>query len=143
MPTAIIDYYQTVEKVMGGPEPTQEFFRLFMIPGMNHCAGGVGAVSIDYLTYLEKWVEQRQAPDEIIGAHVSESYNIWPGYRRRAGYLQTHQGKTESLRPPVSCDFRSIPKSHSFTRPMYPYPQFAKYASGNPNQASSFRPVQP
>lgn len=142
MPTAIVDYYQTVEKVMGGPEPTQEFFRLFMIPGMNHCGGGVGAVSIDYLTYLEKWVEQRQAPDEIIGAHVSESYLAslpppsWlPADASMEDRIAAAAGQ---LRFPLD---PKIPLS--FTRPMYPYPKFAKYASGNPNQASSFRPVQP
>ena len=74
MPTAIVDYYETVEKVMGGSKPTQDFFRLFVIPGMNHCGGGVGAYSIDYLTYMENWVERDQAPDEMIGARVSDSY---------------------------------------------------------------------
>ena len=59
---------------MGGSKPTQDFFRLFIIPGMNHCGGGVGAYSIDYLTYLENWVERDQAPDEMIGARVSDAY---------------------------------------------------------------------
>ena len=69
MPTAIVDYYQTVEKVMGGLEPTQTFFRLFIIPGMNHCGGGDGATSIDYLNYLEAWVEHNQPPEKMIGSH--------------------------------------------------------------------------
>jgi hypothetical protein len=29
-----------VERVMGGPEKTLDFYQLFMIPGMNHCGGG-------------------------------------------------------------------------------------------------------
>ena len=69
MPTAIVDYYQTVEKVMGGLESTQTFFRLFIIPGMNHCGGGDGATSIDYLNYLEAWVEHNQPPEMMIGSH--------------------------------------------------------------------------
>jgi hypothetical protein len=30
-----------------------------------------------------------------------------------------------------------------FTRPMYPYPLFAKYREGDPNKAASFRPATP
>lgn len=126
MPTAIVDYYQTVEKVMGGLEPTQDFFRLFIIPGMNHCGGGAGATSIDYLRYLEAWVEQNHAPDKMIGAHVSDVY------------LKSLPESSRSVSLPLD---PKIPVS--FTRPMYPYPQFAKYASGDPNDAASFRPAQP
>ncbi len=74
IPTAIVDYYQTVEKVTGGAAATQAFFRLFIIPGMNHCYGGIGAYAIDYLSYLEAWVEENRAPDVLIGAHVSDEY---------------------------------------------------------------------
>ncbi|MGD0910807.1 MAG: tannase/feruloyl esterase family alpha/beta hydrolase [Terracidiphilus sp.] len=126
MPTAIVDYYQTVEKVMGGQQPTQDFFRLFVIPGMNHCGGGDGATSIDYLPYLEAWVEQNHAPDKMIGAHVSDSY------------LQSLPEGARNVSLPLD---PKIPVS--FTRPMYPFPQYAKYAGGDPNDAASFRPVQP
>ena len=107
MPTAIVDYYETVQKVMGGLESTQEFFRLFVIPGMNHCGGGDGASSIDYLSYLETWVEHNQRPDRMIGSHNNP------------------KGET------------------TFTRPTYPYPKFAKYAAGDPNEATSFIPAEP
>jgi feruloyl esterase len=126
MPTAIVDYYETAEKVLGGLELTQDFFRLFIIPGMNHCGGGVGASSVDYLSYLENWVEQNHAPDKMIGAHVSDSY------------LDSLPEASRSVTFPLD---PKIPLS--FTRPMYPYPQFAKYASGAPNDAASFRPAQP
>jgi feruloyl esterase len=125
MPTAIVDYYQTVEKVMGGQKPTQDFFRLFIIPGMNHCGGGVGATTIDYLSYLESWVEQNHAPDKMIGAHVSDAY--------LASLPEASRRVTVPLDPKIPL---------SFTRPMYPFPQFAKYASGDPNDAKSFRPAQ-
>ena len=35
-------YYEGVAKVMGGYDKTRDFFRLFMAPGMGHCAGGPG-----------------------------------------------------------------------------------------------------
>jgi len=60
---------------MGGPAATQDFFRLFMIPGMGHCGGGEGALDIDYLSYLEAWVEKDHAPDAMIGKHLDEERN--------------------------------------------------------------------
>ncbi len=50
---------------------TQEFLRLFMVPGMNHCAGGPGTDQFDMVTALEKWVEQGTAPDSILASHVA------------------------------------------------------------------------
>ena len=38
-------YYEHVAGANGGLETTQQFYRLFMVPGMNHCSGGVGASS--------------------------------------------------------------------------------------------------
>ncbi|MBI4165018.1 MAG: tannase/feruloyl esterase family alpha/beta hydrolase, partial [Acidobacteria bacterium] len=69
-PLNTIDYYETAERTMGGREATQDFFRLFMVPGMDHCSGGAGAYAIDYLSSLENWTEKGQAPDVMIGAHV-------------------------------------------------------------------------
>src|SRR6266536_3397512 len=40
-------YYEAVAKTMGGIEKTREFFRLFVAPGMGHCAGGPGPNSFD------------------------------------------------------------------------------------------------
>jgi len=142
MPTAIVDYYQTVEKVMGGREPTQDFFRLFIVPGMNHCGGGVGAYAIDYLSYLEAWVERNQAPATMVGAHVSESYlaslplpSGQPAPATTEARIAAAGGR---LRFPLD---PTIPVT--FTRSMYPYPQFATYAGGDPHHASSFRSAQP
>jgi feruloyl esterase len=142
MPTAIVDYYETVEKVMGGAKSTQDFFRLFVIPGMNHCGSGVGAYSIDYLTYLENWVERDRAPDEMIGARVSDAYLLSlplpEGLPADASTERRIAAATRKLQFPLD---PKIPLS--FTRPMYPYPKFARYASGDPNQAASFHPAQP
>jgi feruloyl esterase len=112
---ASIELYETIERTMGGRAATQEFMRLFMVPDMDHCGGGAGPNGIDYLEYLDKWVDRGEAPDLMIGAHYSEGRNL----------------------PAPSRDTR--PK---FTRPIYPYPLYAKYkGSGDPNDASSFRPA--
>ena len=42
--------------------------RLFMVPGMGHCAGGIkgAAVGWDKLAPLVAWVEQNEAPESIV-----------------------------------------------------------------------------
>jgi len=52
-------------------ERTQDFFRLFMVPGMQHCSGGPGPNTFDMLTALENWVEQGQAPKSVIASHLT------------------------------------------------------------------------
>lgn len=66
----ITDYYGMAERTMGGRKQTIDFFRLFLIPGMNHCGGGEGASNIAFLDILDRWVEADQAPDTITGDHV-------------------------------------------------------------------------
>ncbi len=75
---------------MGGPAATRDFFRLFMIPGMGHCGGGEGAGNIDYVSYLEDWVEKGRAPDALLATHngAGESTFTRPvfPYPKRAKY---------------------------------------------------------
>ena len=40
-----------------GPTGLASFARLFLLPGVAHCGGGPGAGDVDYLTALERWVE--------------------------------------------------------------------------------------
>jgi len=80
-PINSINYFESVTKVMGkgrqdegnGLRLTQQFYRLFMVPGMQHCAGGPGTDHFDALTALERWVELGIAPDRIIASHVEGS----------------------------------------------------------------------
>lgn len=39
--------------------------RLFLVPGMQHCSGGVGPDQFDTLSAIEAWVEHGKAPDVI------------------------------------------------------------------------------
>jgi feruloyl esterase len=45
---------------------TGDFYRLFMVPGMLHCAGGPGANVLATLSAITQWVEQQQAPDMLV-----------------------------------------------------------------------------
>ena len=66
-----VNYYERVRDTLGAGE-TDSAVRLFMAPGMNHCGGGPGPNAADWLTALERWVEQGQAPDEIIATRSTK-----------------------------------------------------------------------
>jgi len=63
-------YYQSVLDTMGGPGKVMDSYRLFMVPGMNHCGGGPGTTSFDMLAALEQWVEKKQAPQRITASRI-------------------------------------------------------------------------
>jgi feruloyl esterase len=65
-------YYQSVLEKMGGASKVSDNYRLFMVPGMNHCGGGDGTATFDMLTALENWVEKKQAPASIPASHTTE-----------------------------------------------------------------------
>ena len=60
-----IDYYQRLTRNNGGPESTSAWARLFLVPGMNHCAGGPATDSFDGMAAIVGWVEKGTAPDRI------------------------------------------------------------------------------
>lgn len=70
-PLSSIDYYKSVQKASGGAKKVNSNYRLFMAPGMNHCAGGDGPSSLDAVKALEEWVEQGTAPDRIVASHLT------------------------------------------------------------------------
>jgi len=77
-PLRTIKYYQDVRQEHGGS--TDEFVRLFMVPGLHHCTGGPGPNNFggrgqfvakddaenDIVIALDRWVEQGIAPDRLI-----------------------------------------------------------------------------
>lgn len=58
------DWYRQLQADM---QATEQFARVFMIPGMNHCGGGPAFEDIDPLTALEQWVENGNAPAYLVG----------------------------------------------------------------------------
>jgi Tannase and feruloyl esterase len=132
-PINSVNYYNSVRAELAGVEPghqhgdrweeIQEFYRLFMVPGMAHCSGGDGPNAFgngtsngpvidadhDLLKALERWVEEGVAPDKIIATHYVNN-------------------------TPAS--------GVQFQRPLCPFPQVAQYAVGDPTNADNFRCVQ-
>ncbi len=122
-PTNAIAYYESVVAKMGGKQ-TGEFFELYMVPGMQHCAGGPGPNSFgtnpspqpsdaqhSISIALDRWVDQGVAPAEIVATK----------YKGGAS-----QGVVER------------------TRPLCPYPKVAKYnGTGSTDDAANFRCAAP
>ena len=129
---AMVDYYETTMRTMGGEKATHDFYRLFMMPAVNHCQYGAGGGEADWITALENWVEKGQAPDQIIAHHMlREPYPLIPG-----------EPWAQMARHPLPAG------SFDRTRPLFPYPDVARWSGrGDSNQAATWikapRPAPP
>ena len=134
MPLHTVDYYETAERTSGGRAATQEFLRLFMLPGVGH-GWGEGAFAVDWLTYLDAWVEQGRAPDKVISSHVKiEDLTKEVSRGDQAAAVEMER------RTQFPLDVAMV----EFSRPVYPYPTLARYlGDGDPKDAASFGPVEP
>ena len=68
-PLNSVNYYNDVMKTVG--KSADDSYRLFMVPAMNHCAGGEGTTNFDMVTTLEQWVEKGTAPETIPASHMT------------------------------------------------------------------------
>ena len=76
-PLASIEYFEQAVDVIaedGAASPlaaTQDFFRLFMVPGLGHCRGGPGTDLFNALAAVEAWVEKGEAPERIVASKMA------------------------------------------------------------------------
>jgi len=113
MPQGTVRYYERVKQAVSSPD---DFSRLYMVPGMGHCAGGAGVDEFgqrasgtvamepktDIFRALMAWSEKGQAPADITAAKI-------------------------------------VNGAVARTRPLCPYPQVAKYkGSGSTDDAANF-----
>ena len=83
-------------KANGGDEKARAFSRLYLVPGMGHCAGGPETLdSFDALSAMVQWVEKGVAPDSLTATGRS-----FPGRSRPLCAYPFHahykgQGSTE------------------------------------------------
>jgi len=114
-PFASLDFYSHI-KARQGLAGTDDVLRLFMMPGLAHCTGGLGAGNIggaspalshdpehDVVAALDAWVTKHQAPRILIAARLDAD------------------------------------KKTDRTRPLCPFPQEARYkGTGDTNDAANF-----
>jgi feruloyl esterase len=67
-PLSTIRYYDQVLATMGPDQ--SDWMRLYLMPGMGHCRGGVGPDQANFLATMERWVESGVAPDRIRASRV-------------------------------------------------------------------------
>lgn len=65
-PMMNVEYYEQVRAKLGGG--AKDAYRLYMVPGMFHCRGGLGVDRIDAMTPLINWVEGGAAPEALIAS---------------------------------------------------------------------------
>jgi len=58
-------FYRALAAKLHGMDEAQASVRLFLVPGMQHCGGGIGPDQFDTLTAMEDWVEHGVAPQAI------------------------------------------------------------------------------
>lgn len=106
-------WYEGLDAANGGT--AEDFARLFLIPGMNHCSGGPCTDQFDMMDTLVDWVEQGVAPERVI-----------------AGARGAGNAGGENTEVPADW-------APDRTRPLCPYPQIAVYdGSGDVEDAASF-----
>ena len=87
-PLDTADWYERVRAANGSD--VRDWARLFLVPGMTHCAGGPSTDRFDMLTAIQSWVEEGRAPDRIV-AHGKTFPNVtrplcpYPTVARYAG----------------------------------------------------------
>jgi hypothetical protein len=104
-PGMAIDYYEKALARNG--QRTPDFFRLFMVPGMFHCRGGVGTDSFDAMTALINWVEAGRAPETLAAAQVEQGRVVrtrplcpYPQVARYSGSGSIDEAANFACRPP-------------------------------------------
>ena len=65
--------HQTARSVVEAMGNVENSYRLFMVPGMQHCGGGAGPNQFNAVAALERWREGGVAPAELIAAHVTNN----------------------------------------------------------------------
>jgi feruloyl esterase len=78
-PRQVAEYYKSVEKTMGGAAQTQDFARLFSIPGAGGCVVGPDFKAFEA---MQDWVEKGIAPDQITYTYREGGRGGKPGKTR-------------------------------------------------------------
>jgi feruloyl esterase len=121
-PVNAVNYYRSVLSAMGLKD-NNEFVRLFMVPGMQHCGGGPGPsvfgqggvpqadADHDMARALERWVESNVAPEQIVATK-------YKGANAASGVVRT--------------------------RPLCAYPKVARWkGTGSTDDSANFECVTP
>ena len=82
VPLESVSYYNALTSHSSN-KGLNDFYRLFMVPGMNHCSGGVGPDHFDALTAVVDWVEEGRAPEKMIASQFPDHKTFGSPLRTR------------------------------------------------------------
>jgi hypothetical protein len=67
-----VRYYEQLGQANGGLDALSGWSRLFLVPGMGHCAGGSAALDhFDLIDPIVDWVEKGRAPQSVLATGKS------------------------------------------------------------------------
>ena len=108
-----VNYHESVIDTLG-QQAVDDSVRLYLMPGMDHCSGGEGADTVDFIAAMEDWVEHGKAPAELRAERRKREKSQW------------------------------APARHALSRVVCPYPQVPQYEGpGDQNNAENFACVMP
>lgn len=109
-----ITYYKAASRRLG---KRADQMKLFMAPGVRHCALGRGPGIFDAVDVLDKWVESGRAPDRIVATKYENDIAV------------LFLGQASKVKR---------------TRPLCPFPRVAKYqGAGSIDDEANFMCVKP
>ncbi|MBT2185986.1 tannase/feruloyl esterase family alpha/beta hydrolase [Sphingobium nicotianae] len=86
-PVGTLDYARAVQK--GDAAGAAANMRTYMLPGVEHCRGGPGADTVDWLATLDQWVDKGQAPATLTATKADSPMTrpvcAWPQVAQRTG----------------------------------------------------------
>jgi hypothetical protein len=128
-PLNSIAYHNALAQYMGTAR-RDRFERLYLLPGVYHCAGGEGPSLVDFLTPLMAWVEKGVPPDGVATWQAPDT--------EKSGFGQPVAN--ENPAPPV-LRTQTIP-AKAASRPVFPYPYYAAYglAKGDRAETPAYSP---
>lgn len=93
-----LGYYTSLTAANGGADKVSQWSRIFLVPGMAHCAGGPSLDHFDMLTAIVNWVEKGAAPDFVVATGKAFPGRSRPlcAYPKHAQYIGT--GDTQDAR---------------------------------------------
>jgi hypothetical protein len=104
-----LKYFEDVSDRFG-KERANDFMKMYLIPNMGHCSGNAATDRFDMLTPMVDWIENGNAPDDIVASGVN--------------FFSTLGTLT------------GLPSTRS--RPLCAYPKTLRYTGGDMSQASSY-----
>jgi len=102
-PLGTVAYY---ERVQARDPKLDEYVKMFLLPGVLHCAGGAGPDNVDWAAAIDAWVEGGTAPTQVLarkgsGAAVTRTRPLcaYPQHAVYTGTGSTDQAENFVCKP--------------------------------------------